>query len=189
MNDWGEQLGDRGKAMIAMVVVPLLLPAVLGSFHVIRLWADTEQLNPSITAYYDLIQQADQALDSLDGTVSEEQSDAEWEAAMEKRRRERAAEEASARQAQALTPDQETPKEGPRPFMLGDLELQGIFWVERQPIVYVNHKLVELNEEVNGWRVTYIGKDTMRVTDPEGNEKTYDMDMVLQQLYPSYRRP
>ena len=183
MNGWGERLGDRGKAMIALIVVPLLLPAAAGSFHAIRLWANTNQVNPSIVSYYDVIEKTDQALASLDATVRQEASEEDWRAALEKTERLREEDMASAQE------EVDAVRERPKAIMLGDLELQGIFWRAGRPIVYVNHELVELNETVDGWTVTHIGKDTMIVTDPEGNVKIYDLDVLLAQLYPSYQRP
>ena len=183
MNERGERFGDRGKAMIGLVVVPLLIPAVAGSFHAIRLLAKTEQANPSIVGYYDLVEEADRVLTALEATVQEEASEADWLAAIEKRQRLREEDEAlQQRSRQAV-------RERPKAVMLGDLELQGIFWKEGQPIVYVNHELVELNETVNGWTITHIGKDKMVATGPDGSRKTYDLDVLLGQLYPGYRRP
>ena len=183
MSGWQERLGDRGKAMIALVVVPLLLPAVAASFHAIRLWTNTEQVNPSIASYYQLIEQTDGALASLEAKVREEESDNDWQDLMKKLRLQHEEDEQRKQRAREAAPQR------PKAVMLGHLALQGIFWKEGRPIVYVNHELVELNEKVDGWEVTHIGKDKMVVVDPEGREKTYDLDMVLEQLYPGYRRP
>jgi hypothetical protein len=181
MTDWGQRLGNRGKAMIAVVVVPLLVPAVVGSFHAIRVWANTEKVNPSIVSYYDLIDQARDTVNSLETKVAEEASDRDWEAAAGKIRRED--------RPEVVEVPEVVKTERPRAFMLGNLQLQGIIWKEGKPIVYVNHELVELNEQVEGWTVTHIGKDKMVVSDPAGNQKTYDLDQVLEQLYPGYARP
>ena len=183
MNDWQEKLGARGKAIIGLAVLPILVPAVAISFHAVHLWANTDQLNPSLEGYHRLMEEANEALASLEDRLQDEASAPDWQAAMEKTRHPDVEDE---RNRQTVN---EVAKPRPQPVMLGDLELQGIFWKAGRPIVYVNHELVELHEKVNGWKVTHIGKNTMVVADPEGNEETYNLDAILKRLYPGYRQP